>query len=233
MFGISERCYVNQIIFKKDFLNNADLNKNEVKILTEQIDKIILHSQLAESTSNIKAYKDDIREYTLINLFTVEVKGKANTQSISQLIMSAIPYLSIIVFKQNGKMQLSVCHQRTNQSDNTKNVLDEIIMSEWIEYNDTLFDINSMSMTNCFTLYSDIVDFISIENAKLLVDTKVLTGEEARIISEKIADIENQISKLRLKLKKESDFDNKIDINMKIKKLEKNLIKIKENNNGS
>jgi len=220
MFGIPKRCEVNQFIAKKNFLNFGNLNKTERDDLSSNIQKITLSFQLEPSKSNIPAYKDEIREYQLINVFSIDIMENANTKRIATFIMNAIPYPSIIVFRNDNQMQLAVCHQRTNLTDTSKNVLEEMIISQWQPFSETLFDINNMSLSNCYTLYCDIVDFISIQNVKNITDNETLTGEQARQISEKIVKIDNEITSLRAELKKETQFNRKMELNIKIKKLE-------------
>ena len=88
-----------------------------------------------------------------------------------------------------------------------------------------------MRFTNYFTLYSDIVDVISIHNAKQKMQNSEveLTGEAARKLTEQIEILEQQIINLRARLKKEIQFNIKMDINIEIKKLEqikKNIVEV-------
>ncbi|HCT64742.1 MAG TPA: DUF4391 domain-containing protein [Lachnospiraceae bacterium] len=221
MFGIPERCAVNQFIAKKNFLSFGNLNKAERVVLSSNVKKITLSFQLEPSNSNVPTYKDDIREYPLINIFNVDVTTEANTKRITKFIMSAIPYPSIIIFQAEEQMQLAVCHQRTNLNDSSKNVLEELIITDWLPFSETLFDINEMNLRNCYTLYCDIVDFISILNVKKLTSIETISGEHARRLSEKIFKIDAELISLRAELKKETQFNRKMELNIKIKKLEK------------
>ena len=49
-----------------------------------------------------------------------------------------------------------------------------------------------------------------------------ITGAEARELSAQIEDIEQEITSLRAKLKKESQFNRKMELNIEIKRLEQN-----------
>jgi ribosome-binding protein aMBF1 (putative translation factor) len=53
-----------------------------------------------------------------------------------------------------------------------------------------------------------------------------ITGAEARELSAKIEEIEGQINSLRAKLKKESQFNRKMELNIEIKRLEQNKNKL-------
>jgi predicted nucleic acid-binding Zn-ribbon protein len=53
-----------------------------------------------------------------------------------------------------------------------------------------------------------------------------ITGAEARELSAKIEDIEQRIANLRSKLKKEPQFNRKMELNIEIKRLEQNKNKL-------
>lgn len=227
MFGIPQRCCVKQFIAKKNFLNFADLNKTEKEDLSSSVRKITLLFQLEPNNINVSPYEDEVREYPLINIFHIEVEQNANTKRIAGFIMSAIPSPSVLIFQNDDQMQLAVAHQRTNQNDSSKNVLEEIILSKWQTYNENLFNINEMNLQNFFALYSDIVDLISIQNAKAVdvisAKNKNATGEQARALLDQYNAKETEIAALRAQLKKETQFNRKIELNIRIKKLEKEL----------
>lgn len=221
MFGINERCRVNQFIAKKNFINFGELSKADRDELSESVKKITLTYQLQPANIFIKPYKDDIREYPLINIIEVAVDIRANVKRLSYIIMASIPYPCVVVFLSERKMQLAVAHQRTNLNDRTKNVLEEIILTGWLDFDENLFDVSKMNLTNFYTIYIDIVDTISIHIAKKVSAIMPLTGEQARELTSKIEKIDTDLAILRSKLKKEIQFNRKMELNIDIKKLEK------------
>ena len=71
-------------------------------------------------------------------------------------------------------------------------------------------------------LYSDIIDSISLYNARDIV-TEDVTGAEARQLVAKREQIQKQITSLKAQMKKETQFNRKVELNIEIKKLEKSL----------
>ena len=144
--------------------------------------------------------------------------------------MRTIPYPMVLIFKLEAKRKLYVAHQRTNQNDSSKNTIEEFIATDWLESDSALFaklDIKQMRFTNFYALYSDIVDAISIYNLSAIMPMdENITGAEARRLSAKIEDIEQEIVSLRSKLKKESQFNRKMELNIEIKKLERSKNKL-------
>ena len=84
-----------------------------------------------------------------------------------------------------------------------------------------------MRFTNFYTLYSDIVDAISIYKVTDIIGGNAsITGAEARGLSAKIEDIEQRIISLRSKLNKETQFNRRMELNIEIKRLEQSKNKL-------
>lgn len=228
--NIPSSCMVGNTIYKKLFYENADLSTSDKALFIDSINKITWLYGLKPETINIQPYKDDMRDYPEIEVIEVEVSKDTKLKRIAEIIMRTIPYPMLLIFKLEGKTQLYVAHQRVNQNDDSKNTIEEFIATDWISNDSSLFeklDIKQMRFTNFYTLYSDIVDTICIYNVSSILPSKtVLTGEEARQLSAKIEDLEREITLLTAKLKKESQFNRKLELNIAIKKLEKEKLKI-------
>ena len=224
-FNIPTTCNVGNTIYKKTFYENADLSSADKKLFTDNIKKISWLYCLKPETINIRAYKDDIREYPEIEVIEVDIEKDTKLRRIAEIIMRTIPYPMLLFFKLEDKIQIYVAHQRVNQNDNSKNILEEFICTDWLNRDSLLFeklDIKQMRFTNFYVLYSDIVDAISVYNVSNIISTSFpITGMEARKLSLAIETLEIEISNLRSKLKKETQFNRKMELNIKIKSLEK------------
>ena len=168
-----------------------------------------------------------MREYPEVEVIEVLLHKDYKLKRIAEIIMRTIPYPMVLIFRLEGKVKFYVAHQRTNQSDSSKNTIEEFVATDWLESDSTLFDkldIKQMRFANFYALYSDIVDTISIYNLSTIIPTDDnITGAEARELSAQIEDIEQEITSLRGKLKKESQFNRKMELNIEIKKLEKHI----------
>lgn len=222
--NIPDLCFIGNTIYKKLFYENADLYSSDKALFTEGISKITWMYCLKPETINIQPYRDDARDYPEIEVIEVEVTKDYKLKRIAEVIMRTIPYLMLLIFKLEDKIQLYVAHQRVNQNDSSKNTIEEFVSTEWLDSNCTLFarlDIKKMRFTNFFTLYCDIVDAISVYNVSAIMpDDTSITGTEARLLSAEIQNIEQQITALRTKIKRETQFNRKMELNIEIKKLE-------------
>ena len=224
--NIPDSCFIGNTIYKKLFYENADLSTSDKSLFTDTISKITWLYCLKPETINIPAYKDEVRDYPEIEVIEVLVHKDYKLKRIAEIIMRTIPYPMLLIFKWEDKKQLYVAHQRVSQSDSSRNTIEEFISTDWLDGDSALFarlDIREMRFTNFFTLYSDIVDTISIYNLSTIIPTDDnITGAEARELSTKIEDIEQEITSLRARLKKESQFNRRMELNIEIKKLEQN-----------
>lgn len=221
--NIPDECKINRTVFKKMFYENAALSKGDKDLFVDSIGKVTWIYCLNQDNMNIHAYTTEEREYLEIEVMEVVLSENKGIKRIAEIIMRAIPYPMMLIFCFEGKYQLWTAHQRFNLADNNKITLEEPICTEWQGTDSNLWDrlnISSFRYTNFFDMYSDIVDTIAVFNAEKLTDEEI-GGEEARELLRRNAEIDNQIAALRAELKKATEFNKKMGINMKIKKLEK------------
>lgn len=221
--NIPDECRINRTVFKKMFYDNAAISKGDKDLFIDSIDKITWIYCLNQDNMNIPAYVTEEREYLEIEIIEVTLSENKGIKRIAEIIMRAIPYPMLLIFSFEGKYQLWAAHQRFSLADNSKVTLEEPVFTEWQEENSILWDrlnISKLRYTNFYDMYSDLIDAIAVFNVIKLTD-KEINGEDARKLLRSNAEIDSQIAVLRAKLKKATEFNRKMEINMKIKQLEK------------
>lgn len=221
--NIPDECKINRTVFKKMFYENTALSKGDKDLFVDSIDKITWIYCLNQDNMNIPAYTTEEREYLEIEVMEVVLSKNKGIKRIAEIIMRAIPYPMMLIFSFECKYQLWTAHQRFNLADNNKITLEEPICTEWQDANSNLWDrlnISNFRYTNFYDMCSDIIDMVAVFNAEKLTN-KTISGDEARELLRRNAEIDNQIAALRAELKKATEFNRKMEINMKIKKLEK------------
>lgn len=233
-FNIPKSCEVGNTIFKKLFYENADLKKKDKEIFVNDIDRIIWRYSFKEDTINIQSYKDEQREYDEIAFIEVLLKEDSKVKLIAEIIQRTIPYPLLIVFKINNKVLINVGHKRKNLSDESKNTVEELIYTDWIDLSSLTnreeqflnnLDITGYSFSNFYRFYSDIVDNIILFNASIYIDDYLVLKDKNSVkvkeISDKIKELDNILIDLKNRIKKEIHFNKKIKLNIEIKDLEK------------
>ncbi|WP_425447856.1 DUF4391 domain-containing protein [Dethiothermospora halolimnae] len=236
---IPKSCEVGNTIFKKLFYENSSMNTRDKEIFKDCIDKIIWRYSFKEDTINIQTYKDDIREYDEIAIIEVILEKDSKCKRIAEIIQGTIPYPIILVFSYKDSFLINVGHKRTNKVDESKNTVEELIFTDWIktnklQYRDKVFtksiDISKLSYANFYKFYSDFINAINLYNASIYQnDLKALENKDAdevKEITDSIEGIKKKIDKLKSKIKKERQISKTIDLNIKIKKLEKQRDKL-------
>ena len=105
-------------------------------------------------------------------------------------------------------------------------------VTEWLTENDDFWE--NLSLKNCSTanfclLYGAWFDIISRSHlAAMNIETDNISGDEARETVERLKAIEQEMARLRSQMKKESQFNRKVELNTKLQKLKREKVKITE-----
>lgn len=216
-------CRVGKTIFKKTFLADASLTKADRKLFDERVGKIVWQYCLKPANSNIRAYKDDLREYPELEILEVTVRDEKGLTHLAELILRAIPYPMLLFFRYRERFQLWLAQERINQADPAKNMMEETLSTEWLAAEDSLWPALSwrnVAGTDFFAVYTALYDAVSCDKAKRSLGcADVDSGAAARQLLEQAAALEQQIAHLRAQLRQETQFNRKMELNIAIKRL--------------
>jgi hypothetical protein len=230
--GIPDSCYLGKRIFKKLFYDNTKLNATDKKAFINDIEEIEWTYTLKPETINIQRYEDDEHEYLEVAIIQVKLKENFRYKRIAQIIQRSIPYPVIIVFKHDLSIALNMALKRINRADQNKIMVKEFHYTDWINlenplaYEITFFEsleIKSFSYDNFYQWYTDFLQRVVALNCAQISGNYVLSHEEPGINRveelEQIYNLEQKQTELRATLKKETQFSNKVDLNIQIKKI--------------
>ena len=228
VLNIPAACKVDNVIYKKLFYENADLSAADKKLFTENIEKITWRYSLKPESCFVRPYKDEVREYGEVEIIETALARQAGEKRIAEMIMRTIPYPMLLVLQCENQVQLWAAHQRSSQNDSEKNVLEELACTAWLDSTEleklsVALDFQKLRNGNFYELYSDMVDGISVFNAHQSGMAEVADGDEARALLAQRQATEAKIAALRAELKKETQFNRKVELNMEIKRLEREM----------
>lgn len=227
---IPASCEVDNVIFKKRFYENMGLKKADRDIFTKYVDKIRWCYSLKENNINIKKFQDEKLEYDEIEFINVYLKAPNKLKRLADIIMRSIPYPMVLSFEYGSEIRIFTGHQRISLADNSKNTIEEYIYTDWIDLNNLdeidkeLFEglkLHNLSFTNFYTFYNDIIEAIIKYNASKLSggSSIVLPVDEMKNIYDEIKAIDYEVDTLRGQMKKETQFNREVQLNMEIKRL--------------
>lgn len=228
--SIPEKCLLNKPLFKKLFQEHADLDITDKKALKDDIDKIRWVYTLKPSTLNIEPYRDDVREYDEIAIIQIDVTSATRAQRIAAFVNKAIPYPIVLVFSFADTIAISVADKRINQADKSKWVVEDAWMTEWFnpdapnEAQQKFMQdltVKSLSFVNFYAFYTDIKNrVIALNSATRSGSYQIVSAEKTKDRREsltKITELEREITELRSALKKETQFNKKLELNVSVK----------------
>lgn len=223
--NIPDNCKIGKRLTKKQFKENFSLKANEKKILTDNIDNITLEYFLSKNTINILPYIDEEKDYSEVAFVRVDISNRNKVKQIADIIQN-IPHLLIVIFSFENSICINISPKRINKADSNKLVVEENYFTKWIDLDsiDALekefiskLDIHNQSFTDFFSFYNSYLDKIIAFNASEY-SGNIRATEETKEILDEISKIETKISELRNKIKKETSFSDKVNMNIELKK---------------
>lgn len=229
--GLPEKARTDRVIFKKQFYENAALSAADRKQF-DAVEKIYWRYALKPENAFIQAYADDEREYLEIEVVEANVEGEKSVRRLAEIILRAMPYPLLLFFRRDGKAALFMGKIRSSQADGEKMTVEEIQFSDWLDENAPFWKdmaLSKMRTANFLTLYENWFDVLSRYNLEAKTGTGgELSGEEARGTLARLTAIDKEMASLEKQMKKESQFNRKMELNMKLQKLKKERAKIIE-----
>jgi hypothetical protein len=234
-FHLPQNCKVARKLFKKQFLENFPLSINEKKILSEVVDSITLEYLLNKDTINIIPYVDEEKDYSEIAFIKVDLNRQDKIKQITNIIQH-IPYPLVVVFMHNTSVALGLSPKRINKADSSKLVVEENFFTEWIDTNQLSaiekefidgLDIHQHPFTDFLSLYNSYIDNIVAFNASQYSGT-LQSSEETKALLDEIKRVETLIVELAAKIQKETNFNQKVNMNIEMKRLKDKINELKE-----
>lgn len=244
--NLPRNCYINARVPKKTFLENPafDLKKEEKDILKEVVENIYWEYSLKPSILNIPSFEDEEIRIEEIEIMNVKINDKGKGEKVCNLIQKYIPYPMVITLQCEEDIKFNISIKKINKVEKSKLVIEDMVYTEWINTSELTekevdfiksFDITKHSTNNLGQMYEGFFNNINSFNL-----SKYKNQFEVKSIDETAKDIEafqeieklqTEVISLKAKLKKESNMGTKVELNVKIKKLQKQIENLKCNLN--
>ena len=222
-------------LFKKQFLDNFSLTTNEKRILSDNVDSITLNNLLNKDSINILPFTNETHNYQEIAVISVEINNQSKAKEITNIILH-IPYPVVLILVYKEQIQINISPKRINITDTAKLVVEEQYYTKWIDTNN-LTEVSSEFLNSLDTLkhpFSNFKDFfISLTQSVISFNASEISGkfksnQDSKFILDKINKINSEIQELKAQIKKETNFNNKVKLNIELKNKKDNLLDFKE-----
>ncbi len=142
----------------------------------------------------------------------------------------------VLILIHKEQIQINISLKRLNITDVTKLVVEEQYYTRWIDTNNltelSSEFLNSLdSINHPFTNFKDF--FTSLVKSIIAFNASEISGkfeskEDTRLLLQDIKNIEATIQDIKLKIQKETNFNDKVNLNIDLKTQKDNLEKLKE-----
>lgn len=199
MITLPDRCKVNKFIPKKTFYEKIGVSTSIKDDFINNIDKITWLYKLSEDTLGISK-SQDVEE---IQIFEIILKEKILPKKIIKIISKAIPYKILFILKYDKDYCYSI-------------KVDNIYFTEWNE--DIEFNINGLTLE---TIYENIVKSIIKENNNTNTFDNIIENKS------KVDELSKKIEQLTNKVNNEKQFNKKVELNLELQRLKKEMEELK------
>ena len=241
---------INQKLTKKSFYDNGQLSASAQKLLQEQVESISLQAHLHPDNSNITAYQTAQHEYLEIFVIQITLKDNqawlnlksAQLKSLHEGVHKAIAYPLFLEIKAGEQVQWSLAEKSVHQADSEhdKLILNELLQTEWLstdtatrpaELQKALIHrlaFANQNQQNLYTLYQSwykaLTGYALAHQAGLsdLPNTESsLEAQRAKL--KQIQQLKKDIDELQNQLKACQQFNEKVELNIRLQNLTKQL----------
>ena len=220
---------IDRVVAKKQFYENGNLFSADKKLF-DHVEKIYWRYALKTENTFIPTFTDEERDYPEIEVMEVVLREAKQINRLAEMMMRSIPYPMLIFFQKGEKIQLWMGKLRQNQADSNRMTLTETETTDWLTAEDTFWEklsLKQMPTANFCTLYEAWFDTVSRSHlADVGITAPELSGEAARETLERLKYIEQEMTRLRKQMKKETQFNRKMEINTKLQQLKREKVKI-------
>lgn len=201
---------VNRVIPKNAF--DKYTNTRQKKLFSDLIARITWTHKLSPQTINLQA-----KEIQEIQIFQVELKTKTDIQAVLAIIDKAIPYTIIFIVEFDDSMFISTSTKHAHPVNEDNSVIDWTFKTDWFLKSENKYSLTLKKSLD--SVYQDLCVQISGKPTMANKPIEVLIEFKREILI-----LEKEIARLKTGIKNGKQFNYKVDLNIKLKEVEKQLL---------
>jgi hypothetical protein len=243
IFNIPERSILDKKLTKAFFLKNFDLSAVEKKLLNNSIQSMDWLVSIKPTIANIATVVNSNYAYEEIQIFVCTV-GENQLNELADkcivLLQKYIPYQMLVIVEDATHFVINASDKRINLNDISKRTIDSYSTTKALsklyknEITSSFFealDFSKLDKTNMETVYKSyiqaIVQFQTASITGSFIKRSHSRTEEDMILLASIETIEKEIVRLSNQIKKETQLNNRVSLNIEIQNQRKEIENIK------
>ena len=211
-FNLPIRTKVGRVVPKKAF--DEYTNTKQKKLFTDCIQRISWTHKLSADTVNLDA--KDIQE---IQVFKIELKQKSDILKILEIINKFIPYHIVFWVEYNQEAFISAASIHPHPTNDGVAVIDWTFTSDWFNKDDNSYAFNLKGS----------IDAVFKDLCVQLTGKPELGKQSLGSIlknQQEVDRLKKEIRKLQSAISRSKQFNEKVDLNLRLKKAQKDLRRI-------
>lgn len=221
LYKFPPQAKVDRLIPKNKFYEQGKANTKIEQLFVDQVENIRWAYKLASSTIHLQD-QEDLKE---IQIFRVKSRVEDLDVSILSFIDKLIltPIIFEVVYQ--DKVKVIATYKRLNQVDKTKAVIGQYYASEWLEDHDRIELPLYLKLADLYEHF--IAQILPIASSKDQENDDESVSIELQLQkSQQLESLQKQLDKLKSKLRTETQFNRKVELNKHIHALESDLNKL-------
>jgi len=234
-FNIPASCKIDKKLYKKQLLENFSLKSDEKRAIKEDVESIELLYLLNSQNINIEPFINDEVDYSEVAYIQLKLLSDKSYKKLAKVIQM-IPYMVVLFISYEDKFCINLSTKRINQNDKTKLIIDEEYITDWIDINNQSqkeqaflksLELQNQSFVNFERFYNDLIKKVVALKLSKDSDRLITPKETSKETLANITKLEEQIKELKNRIKKETHFNEKVNLNVELKRLYDSLNSIK------
>ena len=211
LFAYPKKAHFARVLPKNKIYANAKISAALKRKFIDQIDKVVWEYKLSPETINLPA-KKSVSE---IEIFTVSLREPDIREDVLRCIDNAIPFPIIYELVYERRIKMKAAFKRPSEADANK----------WVT--ETYFETNWRSISEDRAILPLALD-LDVLYEKILRELmpNAKDGENLREQVERLSEIrtkQNELEKLESRIRKEKQFNRKIELNAELRKLKNEI----------
>lgn len=233
--GLPANARVDIRVPKKILVEQGAPTSTDKRSIQDGIDELVWFAACKPSTVGVPTFADDVREYVEIAVIGCVFRAGAKSNRLIELIHRAIPYPVILITADDQGIDVSVAHKRFAQNEAAKVVVDRYAITQLSDPtkpnpNEEAFleslELSKQTHRDLYALYEGWVARIEAMNAANLIGFFSVTTDENQLMRRRAAiedyeRLDKEHSLLRSQAIKTKQISQRVDLNQKIKTLER------------
>ena len=212
MLGLPERTLYNRKIPKSKFYEKLAANSRIKELFVEQIDSIVWKHKLSRETTNLEP-TEAVQE---VQVFEIHLRQRELNQELLEKIDRAVPYPILHVLRYGEEAKLMIAYKERHTANENRSVVQAYYQSDWQPL--SRFTINILQGLTLEAVYENLVRHLmpSGEEAATCLQAAV-ERQQAR------QRLERECERLEARIRNEKQFDKKVEMNLRLRQLQRQL----------